>query len=138
MPGGWGSGFQQRPSGKKHARGELVGQKYPWGDSIDKDKANYRAKNSPIGLKLANSYGEQNKHKLYNMVGNVWEWCLDDYDPDFYAGSPKENPLAVNQKQSLKWLVDNFTNVDLDTHAVSRGRRIRRLVPYVKGCSTQH
>ncbi len=31
---------------------------------------------------------------LYDIAGNVWEWFLDEYNPDFYSISPSHNPLA--------------------------------------------
>ena len=78
------------------ARGGLVGKRYPWGDEITHDDANYLgiggkdkwSNAAPVGSFEANGYG------LYDMAGNVWEWCADWYDKDYYQNSPAKNPLG--------------------------------------------
>ena len=43
---------------------------------------------APTGSYPPNSYG------LYDTAGNVWEWCADWYRADYYAQSPKKNPIG--------------------------------------------
>jgi len=81
---------------EKAARGGLVGRKYPWGDNLTHDDANYSGtggkdtweKPAPVGSFAPNGYG------LYDMAGNVWEWCADWYDIGYYAKSPRGNPTG--------------------------------------------
>ena len=90
---------------EKAARGGLVGTKYPWGDVIDDSMANYGGEfgdTKPVGSYAPNDYG------LYDMTGNVMEWCLDAYDESFYNHSPSRNPIAGGP---LVDIVNNFLSV---------------------------
>ena len=57
------------------------------------------------------------------MAGNVWEWCLDLHDDDFYFTSPRKNPRSGTNEP--EWIMDNF--MEITAERVLRGRVVGAL-----------
>jgi len=92
---------------EKAARGGLSGTPYPWGKAeADATHANF---NWNLGNTVAVGNYPPNGYGLYDMVGNVAEWCLDEYKSSFYSVFPVRNPLSG--AESIQWLLDNYTGV---------------------------
>ena len=89
---------------EKAARGN-DGRLYPWGEKWTKGKKLY----------FVNVYGMEDRYEftapvnyyatgaspfgVFNMAGNVWEWCLDWYDKEYYRISPELDPEGPEAKQ---------------------------------------
>jgi len=90
---------------EKAARGGLEGHRFPWGDELEPEgkhrmnvwQGNFPGQNTEAdghyGPAPAKSY-RANGHGLYQMTGNVWEWCWDWFDPGYYGRSPAADPTG--------------------------------------------
>jgi formylglycine-generating enzyme required for sulfatase activity len=86
------------------ARGGLAGQRYPWGNALTGPGGAHRCNiwqgefplhdrgddghvgTAPVRTYAPNGYG------LWQVAGNVWEWCADWFDDTAYAASPGRDP----------------------------------------------
>jgi formylglycine-generating enzyme required for sulfatase activity len=81
---------------EKAARGGAESKRYPWGDRLDRNMANFLldpALKTAHGTTPCRSY-PANPYGLFDMAGNVWEWINDWYDAGYYRAAPGRNPLG--------------------------------------------
>ena len=78
---------------EKAARG-TDGRTWPWGNKFDVNLCNsYElglGGTSPVGIFSSG----RSPYGCYDMAGNVWEWCQDWFDMEYYQHSPEKNPLG--------------------------------------------
>lgn len=98
------------------ARGGLRGQRFVWGDELMPDgrhrcniwQGEFPHRNTEddgwLTTAPVKTYAP-NGHGLYQMAGNVWEWCADWFAADWYERSPRNQP----------------TGPETGTHRVMRG-----------------
>lgn len=85
------------------ARGGLEGKTYPWGDLLKPGgvhQCNIWQGKFPVKNNASDGYAgtapvdayEPNGYGMYNMSGNVWEWCADWFSPDYHRTTAPDNP----------------------------------------------
>ena len=84
---------------EKAARG-TDGRTYPWGDTWDKNKCANRQLGLTSTVRVGSYPAGASPYGCMDMAGNVWEWCADWYDEDYYKTSPSGNPEGPSSGDS--------------------------------------
>ena len=91
--------------------------KYPYGNA---PKGKYRQQTTDVGIFPPNAFG------LYDMYGNVWEWCAEEWD-DNYDGASRDGNVRLNRSQELPLLRGgswfSSSNACRSTYRLNIGRR---------------
>ena len=82
---------------EKAARG-TDGRIYPWGNKWDASKCASSVETLLKGTQPVRSYTSgASPYGCMDMAGNVYEWCADWYDPNYYKNAPSRNPKGPSE-----------------------------------------
>jgi formylglycine-generating enzyme required for sulfatase activity len=70
------------------------GRLYPWGNQWDEKRCSNTFDSGMAVAKVGSFPGGEGPFGTLDQAGNVWEWCQDYYQRDYYAVSPVKNPLC--------------------------------------------
>lgn len=132
------------------ARGGLQNKTYPWGNEpINHEKANYWQGNFPLKNENKDGYVNTapvrsfppNMYGLYDMSGNVWEWCSDLYDRAYYAslkGKTTVDPQGATNKnpQATTYVIRGGSYLCSDNYCT--GYRVSARMQTTPDSSTNH
>jgi formylglycine-generating enzyme required for sulfatase activity len=118
---------------EKAARGGLVAKSYPWGEGVDETVANYHVSDTakedlrPVMSYPPNSFG------LYDMAGNVWEWCSDWYDYTIYREKETQNLRGSEKGYYRVYRGGSWINPARFLRCAERGKNLPETRSYVIG-----
>ncbi len=93
-------------------------RRYYWGDEMDDSCCWYEGNSNrtahSVGIREPNSWG------LYDMSGNVGEWCSDWYGEDYYLKSPEKNPTGPERGTQRVYRGGSWNNDDPNLRSAYR------------------
>lgn len=93
---------------EKAARG-TDGRTYPWGNDWDTNKC-VNGNKATHAMPVGSCRSGDSPYGVSDMAGNVWQWCNDYYDADYYSKSPADNPQGPESGTEHVIRGGSFTN----------------------------